>query len=188
MDTTEYNGFIQQSKLNEHFLIRVVVLAVFTVYGCGTSTEMREGGNTTSEMMALGVVDRAVFERLEYHEFKATYDTVTIKQEFVDIIRDAVTGIDVTVFFGTWCSDSRREVPRFLKVADLAGFPPERIAFYGLDRSKKSQDGLTEKYHIERVPTIIFFRNGSEVGRITETPRTTMEADMLSILAEGRSY
>jgi hypothetical protein len=33
----------------------------------------------------------------------------------------------VTIFFGTWCSDSKREVPRFLKLLDAIGFPQTAI-------------------------------------------------------------
>lgn len=33
----------------------------------------------------------------------------------------------VTVFLGTWCGDSRREVPRFIKTLDAAGFPQQGI-------------------------------------------------------------
>jgi thiol-disulfide isomerase/thioredoxin len=105
----------------------------------------------------------------------------------VELIRDSFNGIDVTIFFGTWCSDSRRELPRFLKVADMAGIPPDRITLYGLDRSKKSPDGLTEKYHIDRVATFIFFKKGVEIGRITEAPESTIEGDMITILTGGRA-
>ena len=67
------------------------------------------------------------------------------------------------MFLGAWCSDSRREVPRFLKIADLAGMDATRIKLYGLDRTKKSSDGLTDRYGIERVPTFIFLRGDKEV-------------------------
>jgi thiol-disulfide isomerase/thioredoxin len=90
------------------------------------------------------------------------------------------------VFLGTWCSDSKKEVPRFLKVVDRCGVPAERVKLYGLDRSKKSPDGLAETYGITKVPTFIVLKHGREVGRITELPQTTLEADLLTILASAR--
>jgi len=142
---------------------------------------------TRQEVIERGWVNRSVLDKPEHHLFKTTYDTVRIGEDYVDMIARADSGIDVLVFFGTWCPDSRREVPRFLKVADMAHMPADHIKLYGLDRSKKSDDGLTEQYGIERVPTFIFLKGSEEIGRITEIPATTIEGDMLSILARAHS-
>jgi hypothetical protein len=129
---------------------------------------------------------REALEDPAHGDFALVYDTSRIHQDFVSLIQQVHEGIDVVVFLGTWCSDSRREVPRFLKIADLAGIESDRIKLYGLDRTKKSSDGLTDRYGIERVPTFIFLRGEREVGRIVELPRTTLEGDVLSILAGAR--
>jgi thiol-disulfide isomerase/thioredoxin len=108
-----------------------------------------------------------------------------VDAQFVGPLRSVSKGVDVTVFFGGWCSDSKRHVPHFLKIADEAGISADHIRFYALDRTLKSKDGTTERYHIKKVPTFIFSRDGVEVGRITESPETTLEADMLAILVAG---
>ena len=133
-----------------------------------------------------GWIDRAVLEKQEHLQFKARYDTVQVEQRFVQMIRNVYAGVSTLVFLGTWCSDSQREVPRFLKAADEAGIPPESIKLYALDRTKKSDDGLTEQYRIERVPTFIFLKNGEEIGRIIEVPQVNVEADMVMILAKAK--
>jgi thiol-disulfide isomerase/thioredoxin len=115
--------------------------------------------------------------------FLAAYDTVHIETEFVDMIRQANTGVDMLVFLGTWCGDSKREVSLFLKIVDAAGIPMDRITFQALDRKKTSPDGLEVRYGIERVPTFVFLKKETEIGRIVETPKTTMEGDILAILA-----
>jgi thiol-disulfide isomerase/thioredoxin len=130
-----------------------------------------------------GWISRDLLSTPSYAAFKTGYDTARVAPEFVGLIAKTRRDVDVTIFFGGWCSDSKREVPRFLKLADAAGIPKERIKLYALDRTKKSSDGLTEKYRIELVPTFIFLKDGEEIGRITETPRTTLEADVLTILA-----
>jgi thiol-disulfide isomerase/thioredoxin len=137
--------------------------------------------------METGWVDRSVLDKPEYSVFRTTYDSVHVGEQFVEMIRSVQAGVDFIVFFGTWCEDSEREVPRFLKIADLAEIPADLIRLYGLDRSKKSSDGLTDKFDIKSVPTIIFLRNGREIGRIVEKPQTTVEEDMLSILAGAQS-
>lgn len=115
--------------------------------------------------------------------FLAAYDTVHIQTEFVDMIRQANAGVHVLVFLGTWCGDSKREVPRFLKIVDAAGIPANRITLLALDRKKTSPEGVEVRYGIERVPTFIFLKKETEIGRIVETPQTTLEGDILTILA-----
>lgn len=161
-------------------MIAVALLLV----SCSTS---KDAGTTTqsSEKMALGWLHRSDFVTPEYPLFGENYDSAHIEPQFVDMIHRLQDGIEVVVVFGTWCGDSKQNVPRFLKLADLASIPSERIRFYGVDRSKKSSDGVTERYHIERVPTFIFLKNGNEVGRIVESPKHSMEDDVLAILADA---
>jgi thioredoxin 1 len=180
----KYSGFTQKSKQigrDMRILIVSMIVTFATLLGCGTSEETRR------EQMELGWVDRSALERPQYHEFTTTYDTVRVSDEFVDLIRQLDSGVEFTVVFGTWCKDSQRELPRFLKVTDMAGIPDDRVRLYGVDRSKESPDGLTEKFDIKYVPTIILLKNGLEIGRIIEKPHATIEEDMVFILAESQS-
>lgn len=97
-------------------------------------------------------------------------------------IRKLGSGVEVVAIVATWCPDSKRDVPRFFKIADLAGFPLSAVKMVAVDRTKKDADGLTEKLAVTRVPTFVFFRDGNEVGRITERPIATLEVDMAAIL------
>jgi hypothetical protein len=69
-----------------------------------------------------------------------------------------------------------------LRIVEASGWEEGRIRYYALDRSKKSDDGLTNKYFVELVPTFVFLRSGEEIGRIVESPRSTLEGDMIQIL------
>ena len=90
--------------------------------------------------------------------------------------------LSILVVIGTWCPDSRREVPRFMKIVDQTGFPAERMTFVGVDISKLAPVGGYDTLNIERVPTFIFLKNKVEAGRIIETPVTSLEQDMMNIL------
>lgn len=162
-------------------LIAALAVVPLLLVGCAGGQGVRQ------EPMERGWVDRSVLDKPEYHVFRETYDTVKIQNDVVDLLSKVDQGVDVTVFFGTWCSDSKREVPRFFRIVDKAGFPADRIKLYALDRTKKSGDGLTEKFHIERIPTFIFQKQGEEIGRITESATTTLEGDMLNICAGAQS-
>jgi thiol-disulfide isomerase/thioredoxin len=94
------------------------------------------------------------------------------------------------LIMGTWCPDSKREVPRFFATMDAAGLSDKMLTMIGVDRSKKDTEGLTEKWNITRVPTWVFFRDGKEVGRFVErTPAgSTFEAEIAKILTGGLTY
>jgi thiol-disulfide isomerase/thioredoxin len=95
----------------------------------------------------------------------------------------AVTpGAEVKVFLGTWCGDSRREVPRLWKALDLAGAVPFAISYVGVDREKKDPAGEAAGADVRYVPTFIVRRDGREVGRIVESAPQGVERDLLSLL------
>ncbi|HWN41637.1 MAG TPA: thioredoxin family protein [Thermoanaerobaculia bacterium] len=93
-------------------------------------------------------------------------------------------GAEVTVFLGTWCGDSRREVPRFWKALDFAGGTdlPFTIHYIGVDRQKKEPSAPVTNNNILYVPTFIVYREGREVGRIVEESPHGIEKDLLSLL------
>ena len=92
-------------------------------------------------------------------------------------------GAEVTVFLGTWCGDSRREVPRFWKALDLSGADaPFAIHYIGVDRQKKEPSAPVTNNDIRYVPTFIVHREGREVGRIVEESPQGIEKDLLALL------
>jgi len=97
-------------------------------------------------------------------------------------------GAEVTVFLGTWCSDSRREVPRLWKALDLVGGEvPFQVRYVGVDRQKKEPAGEAASAEIRFVPTFIVSRDGHELGRIVEQPPHGLESDLLALLT-GRAH
>ena len=91
-------------------------------------------------------------------------------------------GLTIKIVLGTWCPDSRREVPRFMKVIDTWNFPTDMLTFIGVDNEKNSPIGGYGELNIQRVPTFIIYKNNIEAGRIIENPVTSLEQDMVNIL------
>jgi hypothetical protein len=93
-------------------------------------------------------------------------------------------GAEVTVFLGTWCSDSRREVSRLWRALDEVGDPelPFRLVYVGVDRAKQQPADLIAGADLRYVPTFIVRRGGAEVGRIVEEAPDGIERDLLSLL------
>ncbi len=120
-----------------------------------------------------------------YHAYTPVYnETERIKSAGVKDIR-------IEVFYGTWCGDSRREVPRMIKILETSGVKPAQvslIALGGSDSLYKQSPGKEESGKgIFRVPVFIVYKNGKEAGRINEYPVLSLEKDLYAILG-GQEY
>jgi hypothetical protein len=92
-------------------------------------------------------------------------------------------GAEVTVFLGTWCGDSGRELPRFWRALDEAGGTlPFQIRYIAVDEDKKEPAEAVSRNDIRYVPTFIVSRKGVEVGRIVEESPNGIEKDLLALL------
>ena len=96
-------------------------------------------------------------------------------------------GLTIKIVMGTWCPDSRREVPRFMRVMKEINFPEEKIILIGVDNVKLSPIDNYDALGIDRVPTFIFYKNNIETGRIIENPSTSLEQDMVNILSRNEN-
>ncbi len=122
----------------------------------------------------------------DFSWYSRAYGSYATDSARTTAIGKAWNGSNVIVFLGTWCSDSKREVPRFMKILDKAGVGAGAVTLYGLDRMKRSPDGLEQQYRIRLVPTFVFLRDGKEIGRIEERPNRSLEDDMSEILAGSK--
>lgn len=119
--------------------------------------------------------------------FNSGYDEFTPSAEAMEIIKNNISEYEIVGFMGTWCPDSRREVPHFFKILDEAGYNLDNLTMIGVDRSKSTPDNLEEGYDMKRVPTFIFMKDGKEVNRYVEYAREGMEADIAAIVS-GEEY
>jgi len=123
---------------------------------------------------------------ITFPEFKEMYDPL-----YAAYIPDAATMIElkklvkkekIKVVFGSWCGDSKVNVPNFFKVLDNLHFKEKNVEIIAVDGLKKAENGLIDGLDIQRVPTFIIYDNkGKELGRIVEGPKTTLEGDLLEI-------
>lgn len=136
------------------------------------------------------VIGKFTKEKLEtgtYAEwFTPNLEAYEPKSETIQFLKEALPEYTITLFMGTWCGDSRREVPRFYKILEDIDFPMERLTAVALhpgrEQTKQSPGGEEQGLNIHRVPTFIVFKEGKEIGRIVEEPRVSIEADLAAIL------
>ena len=90
-------------------------------------------------------------------------------------------GVEIKIAMGTWCHDSKREVPRFYRIIGAAG--GANVEMIALDRKKQAPGNEIAGMDITNTPTFIFYKNGVELNRIVETPIESLEKDMVKILS-----
>lgn len=110
------------------------------------------------------------------------YDDYKYNEEVVNEISQLIEDIKIILVIGTWCDDSKKEVPHFYKIIDAIKFDDDNIKFIAVDREKTTELYNIDSLNIKFVPTFIFYQNNKELGRIVETPNDTLEMDMLEIL------
>ena len=114
---------------------------------------------------------------IEYPGYQADENTLTA-------LKSLLKGKKISIVMGTWCGDSKFQVPHFYKILDQAGVSEKEITLICVDHSKQAENGLIDNLNIQRVPTFIVYENGKELGRIIEFPQDTLEKDLLGILVK----
>jgi hypothetical protein len=108
----------------------------------------------------------------------------------VQALGKVAPGATITIYLGTWCGDSKRELARLWRALDQMGETggtfPATIELIGVDETKLEPKDLLAGADLEFVPTIVVRRDGKEVGRIVESSPHGIEVDLLDLL-EGRA-
>lgn len=137
----------------------------------------------TEQQILIGYADRNGLTKGEFsHYYNSQYELYKVSDKLVKKISSRIEDVSVTIILGTWCIDSKIQVPRFMKVMDALAFPTEKIKMIALDTRKEAMVIDMGPYALERIPTFIFYRDGIEIGRIVENPRKKLEKDILKIL------
>ena len=130
----------------------------------------------------LGLVNREEIEAAMPDWVMATVEAMP-EMDAADAMVAALSGAEVTVFFGTWCSDSGRELPRLWRALDELGvLSPGEIRYIGVDRDKSEPAAWVEGNDLQLIPTFVVNREGREVGRIVESSPHGIERDLLALL------
>lgn len=158
-------------------LIALALLAGVLTPGCAGSEETVLQGFLERE-----AIEQAVPTWVD-SEIRATPDPAASLE-----LEAALRGARVTVYLGTWCSDSEREVARLWRAMDEGGLvQPQEIRYVGVDRKKKKPRDLLQGVGLEFVPTFVVERDGVEVGRIVERSLGGIERDLLALLTGEKS-
>ena len=134
------------------------------------------------ERVLIGPVELSAFQDSSW--FKSNYSLYNPEAELIHQIDSLSPGDSVSVVFGSWCPDSHMWVPMFLSIMDRTSLA-HKIGYIAVPESSGWRDELTPGLHIKRVPTFIFYHNGTEIGRIIEEPKGDIGKNIVDILKAG---
>jgi hypothetical protein len=92
-------------------------------------------------------------------------------QEAISALRSITDEVELEVAFGTWCGDSRRDVPALLRTLEEADNPNITLRLVGLARGFEEPGHYIRQNKLTNVPTIMVRKKGAEIGRYVENAR-----------------
>lgn len=104
-------------------------------------------------------------------------------REIIQKLHLVQDSIFIDVFMGTWCHDSKREVPALFKVMELIDNPRISANYTALEYKRRGPKDVIQQNNIKRTPTFIIYKNGKQIGRIIEEVTISMEADLFNIIS-----
>jgi tetratricopeptide (TPR) repeat protein len=129
---------------------------------------------------------------LDYLEHDSTY-SVWFNKYYNELklpnkrlrLKSKLKNSTVDIYLGTWCGDSKKWVPKFIKLWDELGLKRSQLRLIALyndeKRYKTSPDGMEQGQQIHRVPVFIFKSNNVEYARIVESPKNDLITDVAQI-------
>ena len=149
-------------------LVLTALLFACTSYSGSEHQQSDHVGNITEQEL---LESYSAFQQ-EYHQFQLTEQ----QKQQVSEINQALT---IDIYFGTWCHDSEREVPRMLKA--LKEQPNISVNLVALDYEKQEPQGRAKANSIRFTPTFIIKNEQGELGRIIERPKLDLISDLVHI-------
>tara|TARA_B100000795_G_C22789108_1_gene436055 strand:- start:1589 stop:2104 length:516 start_codon:yes stop_codon:yes gene_type:complete len=137
----------------------------------------------------IGYIGKSDFLKGKHKDwFLKNYEDYHPNQKIVQKIKKSIKNVSIKAFIGSWCHDSKRELPRFYKIMELTAFDfTNNFQMIGITIGKKTPNNLQKGYAVKHTPTFIFYRDGKEIGRFVEYSKKTIEKDLLRIL-RGNNY
>ncbi|WP_457610022.1 thioredoxin family protein [Lutibacter sp.] len=169
--------------------MKKILLGVILMASIGCLAQKKETTVTKDkEGNLIGITNKAEFLQEPYTDwFSPNYNDYKTNKEIINTLKPLLKDITIKAFMGTWCSDSQEQTPAFYKILDETGFNYKNLELVAVNRDRETPDNLQKGFDIERVPTLIFYKEGKEIGRFVEYPRETIEADILKIVS-GKPY
>lgn len=190
--------FIVQCLIYTTIMKKIYILAAILIWAAAchraivpanTPVINTEIKNESGQLILAGHCSPAAMQLPNYKVwFDKSFNSYAIDSAAVQQLKPFLKGKSMEIFLGSWCGDSKKEVPRMLKILETAGVDTAMISLIFVDNStttyKQSPQHEEKDKNIHHVPTFIIYNGKWEMGRIIEAPIISLEKDMLAILGQ----
>lgn len=160
--------------------ILIYIFSVFISWGIS--------GQNHRSMLVGSVEQQDLLEAPFNSWYSPRYTAFEPNPAAMETIKKNIPDVDnIKIFFGSWCPDSKRELPDFMKILEKSNYELDKVDLIAMDRGKSTPENLEQGFDILMVPTIIFYKNGKEINRFVEYPQESLEKDVAKILT-GETY
>lgn len=178
-------------------IIYITLILSISIIGC-SSNKLQEGNNkqqltdNNGKPMLLGIHNEKSLKKPPFAEwYNKNFNEYKPDDSLSNQMKSLLHGKKMKIFLGTWCGDSKREVPRMMRLLNHYGMDNSAIELIMVDNHdsvyKQSPAHEEKGLNIHRVPTFIVYQEGKELGRIVESPVESLEKDLLKIV-NGNAY
>lgn len=150
------------------FFVPLVFISLFSV--AQTQYEVTNDGQ---DKILKGIITRDLIANdTAFKWFKSNQAGYKPDEEVIKALKSRSAAVELIVFGGTWCGDTKYILPKLFALTDAATFSQDHVTLIGVDRAKKTISHLSEALGVINVPTIIVMKDGKELGRVVEYGRT----------------
>jgi len=162
--------------------MRLITIIIIFVSFQSFSQSFKVFDQKYNDSLLVGECNLEAFKIAPYDKwFYFEYNEYHPNDSIINLLKNKINDVEITIVLGVWCSDSRREFPRFIKILDLIDFDYSNMKIIAVDTKKDGVKIDINNYNIELIPTFILYKQNTEIGRIIETPENTLEYDILLI-------
>ena len=94
--------------------------------------------------------------------------------------------ISLLCFFRPRDTLSAEIIPRLLRIYQMCEFSPDSLKLFVMNQEREDDTGLVRQHRIMGLPTILFFYQKEELGRIVGSPDTRLENLFLKIVEKSK--
>lgn len=168
----------------------LLAISLFFYFSTASAQSINKEITTGKSPYLLGKINKKGLIGEHYNGwFSKHYNTYNPDESIIADLKNNIKDYNIKLFMGTWCGDSKRQVPKFYKILEASNFPMDQLTVVAVSREanmyKQSPKHEEQGLNIHRVPTFIFYKNGKEVNRIVEKPVETLEKDIQNIIANN---
>ena len=164
----------------------ILIMVLCTVFTYSYSQDINFYKNAKGDTHICGEFNLDYLEHDSIYSrwFKKNYSALKLPNKRLKL-KSKLKKTTVDIYLGTWCGDSKKWAPQFVKLWDELGLKRSQLRFIGLyndqERYKTSPGGEEKGQQIHRVPTFIFKSDNIEYARIVESPKNDLITDIAQI-------